>query len=225
MQRILILACASAFCTAALAGCSNDPTVNPNGGNTTGQNLTFVQIDRIGKPGVKELFLPYAAHDAYNRDVPLNDVKNAGPQINTFVTGTAGRSSAVSQYVQSLLLPDALIANLADTSPRASYLGYETLGGIKDDCMGAAATTFGGRSLTDDVVNAMLGLAFGYTATTVPAPNAPNASGTALGLAPAPEDGKEQVGQNGTPQLVNQNIGCANKGLMLGSFPYLGNPI
>jgi len=225
MQRIFSLAYASAFCIAALSACSNDPTLTPNGGNTTGQNLTFVQINRIGKPGIKELFLPYAAHDAYNRDVPQNDVKNAGPQINTFVTGTAGRSAAVSGYVQSLLLPDALIANLADTSPRGSYLGYETLGGIKDDCTGAAATTFGGRSLTDDVVNAMLGLAFGYTATTVPAPNAPNASGTALGLVPAPEDGKEQAGQNGRPQLVNQNVSCANKGLMLGSFPYLGNPI
>ncbi|MBC5799614.1 MAG: DUF4331 family protein [Candidatus Eremiobacteraeota bacterium] len=225
MQRILIIACATAFGVASLAACSNDPTLITNGGNTTGQNLTFLQVDRIGKPGIKELFLPYASHDAFNRDVPQNDVKNTGSQINTFMTGTAGRSAAVSQYVQSLLLPDALIANLADTSPRASYLGYETLGGIKDDCTGAAPTTFGGRSLTDDVVNAMLGLAFGYTATTVPAPNAPNASRTALGLAPAPEDGRERAGQNGTPQLVNQNIGCANKGLMLGSFPYLGNPI
>jgi hypothetical protein len=91
--------------------------------------------------------------------------------------------------------------------------------------MGASATTFGGRSLTDNVVNAMLGLAFGNTATTVPAPNVPNYAGTGLGLAPAPEDGKEQNGQNGTPQLVNQDISCGNKGITLGSFPYLGAPL
>ncbi len=140
----------------------------------------------------------------------MNDFKNTAPQIDTFMTGTAGRSEAVSQYVQALLLPDALIANLADNSPRASYLGYETQGGIADDCMGASPTTFGGRSLTDDVVNAMLGLAFGNTATTVPAPNVPNLPEAALSASPpAPEDGKEKNGQNGTPQLVNQNVSCA----------------
>lgn len=225
MQRLLIIACASALSLAAVAGCSNDPTVNPRGTQTNGSNLTFLQIDRIGKPGIKELFLPYAKHAAYNADIPQNDFKDTGPLIDAFMTGTAGRSAAVSQYMQALVLPDALIANLGDNSPRASYLGYETGGGVKDDCLSAAPTTFGGRSLTDDVVNAMLGLAFGNTATTVPAPNVPNFGGTSLGLAPAPEDGKEQNGQNGTPQLVNQNVGCANKGLMLGSFPYLGNPL
>ncbi len=225
MQRFLVISCVGALTAAALTACSNDPTLNPGGGNTTGQNLTFQQLDRIGKPGIKELFLPFAAHDAYNRDVPQNDPKDAGPGVDTFMTTTAGRSEPVSQYVQALLLPDALVANLADNSPRASYLGYETQAGIRADCMGAAPTTFGGRSLTDDVVNVTLGLAFGNTATTVAAPNAPNASRTSLGLAPAPEDGKEKNGLNGTPQLVNQNVSCAGKGLMLGSFPYLGNPL
>ncbi len=225
MNFKLKIACACTFSLAAFTGCSNDPTVNPGGGSTNGSNLTFQQIDRIGKPGIKELFIRYANHDPYNRDVPQNDFKATAPQIDSFMTGTAGRSEAVSQYVQALLLPDALIANVADMSPHASYLGYETQAGIADDCMGAAPTTFGGRSLTDNVVNAMLGLAFGNTATTVAAPNVPNVGGTALGLPPAPEDGKEQNGQNGTPQLINQNVSCANKGLMLGSFPYLGNPI
>ena len=216
------LASLTALAIATLAGCSNDPTVtNANGTTTTGTTVTFLQIDRIGRPGVKELYLPYANHATFNAAAPTTDVAQVAPQIGTFVTGTAGRTPAISQYVQALLAPDALVADLSNPATRASYLGYETSGQIASDCNGAAPTSFGGRALTDDVVNTMLGLSFGSlaTATTLKAPT-PN-----IAVAIPADDGAEKDGRTGTPNLTNQDTSCANKGLTLGQFPYLGAPL
>ncbi len=234
MKRFLPIVVASVS-LAFLTNCSNDPTVNPNGTSASGSNITFLQVDRVGRPGVKELYLPYASHDAFNRAAPASDIAQTAPLIGTFVTGTAGRTTAISGYVQALLAPDALVANLADPNTNASYLGWETSGQIVDDCtlnLGAvsaaqagaspATHTFGGRGLNDDVVSTMLSLAFGNLATTTaltgPTPNV-------VGAAPAPDDGAEKNGTNGTPNLTNQHVSCAAKGFTFGRFPYLANPI
>ncbi len=203
----------------ALGGCSNDPTATNISSTTT--LINFVQIDRVGRPGIKELYLPYANHDTFNRAAPTTDVAQVGPQIDTFVTGTGGRAAGISQFVQQLLVPDALVADIANPATRASYLGFETSGQIASDCNGAPATSFGGRSLTDDVVNAMLGLTFGSLATraTIAGPT-PN-----LTTAAPPDDNAEQDGRNGRPNLTKQFAGCANKGLTLQQFPYLGAPL
>ncbi len=208
----------------ALAGCSNDPTVNSAnnpGGSGTSSTVNFVQIDRVGRPGLKELYLPYAKHDAFNRAAPTTDVAQVAPQIDTFVTVTGGRSPGISQFAQQLLAPDSLVADLADPSSNANYLGFETSGQIVSDCRGGAATAFGGRSLTDDVVNTMLGITFGTlaTSTTLKAPT-PN-----VVAAVPPDDGAEQDGRNGRPNLTNQYASCSNKGLTLQQFPYLGAPL
>ena len=205
----------------ALAGCSNDPTVTNATGCVRTSTVTFLQLDRVGRPGVKELYLAYAKHDAFNRSAPTTDVAQVAPQLDAFVVGTGGRSSAISAYAQALLAPDALIGDLSDSSTRASYLGFETSGQIATDCTGAGATTFGGRALTDDVVNAMLGITFGTLATattlTNPTLNVP---------APiAADDGNEKDGRAGRPQLTIQYATCANKGLTLQQFPYLGAPL
>jgi hypothetical protein len=220
MQRLLSVAIATAVSLAAFSSCSNDPTVDSTTATTNGSNINFIQIDRIGKPGVKELFLPYSTHDAFNRLSPITDTAQAGPQINAYVTTSAGRSAGIASYVQSLLVPDVLVANLADQSARATYLGWETGGKIGVDCNGLTPETFGGRSLTDDVVDAMLGLAYGNLATTsVLGTSTPNVA------APVPaDDGREKNGTNGTPNLVKQNVSCAQIGITLGAFPYLGNP-
>lgn len=222
MQRMKIYSCALALTVTAFAGCSNDPTVTStrNGGVAT-TAVTFLQLDRVGRPGVKELYLAYTKHDAFNRAAPTTDVSQVAPQIDAFVVGTGGRSASISAYAQALLAPDALIGDLSDTSTRASYLGFETSGQIASDCTGAPATTFGGRALTDDVVNVMLGVAFGTLATSTtlanPTPNVPAAI--------APDDGNEKDGRVGRPQLTNQYANCANKGLTLQQFPYLGAPL
>jgi hypothetical protein len=221
MKALQTIAACALVLAGALAGCSNDPTVLDNGTTTNGSNITFIQIAREGKPGIKELFLPYATHQAFDKLTPMADT-SSGPAITAFVTGApAGRSAAIGSYVSSLLEPDALIANLNSTATRASFLGYETGGGIAADCTGQAPTNFGGRALQDDVVNVMLGLSFGNLGTTAN----PNAQATAPAGSPAPDDGKEQNGSGGTPNLTNQDVSCSSKGYQLGMFPYLAPPI
>jgi hypothetical protein len=228
--RLITFACVTGLSLAAFSSCSNDPTVK-NGGGATGQNLVFIQIDRIGRPGLKELYLPYANHDAFNRLAPTADVKQTAPQIGTFVTTTAGRSAAIAQYVQDLLTPDVLLINVANTATTASYLGYETGGQIAASCAGLAPNAFGGRGLSDDVVSVMLGLAFGNFATSTTLANASitnvvSYSASSSTIVPPPaDDGLEKNGLGGTPLLSNQNLGCSDKVTNSNTFPYLSAPI
>jgi hypothetical protein len=207
----------------ALPACSNDPTVNPNGNDTSGQNVQFHQVDRIGKPGIKELYLAFATHSTYNQSAPANDTAAYGPSVAAFVTASAGRSAAIGSFVSLILMPDALIANFQDGSTRASYLGWETGGQLATDCTGLPGTTFGGRALTDDVVDVDLGLAFGNLATSATL----TAAGTAnLGTTTPPaDDGKDSNGSGTSPNLTNQHVACPGTTGTPLSFPYIAAPI
>jgi hypothetical protein len=229
MKRLITFAAITAISLAAFSSCSNDPTVK-NGGGSTGQNLVFVQVDRVGRPGLKELYLPYANHDAFNRLPPSTDATQVAPQIASFMSA-AGRSAGISQYVQDLLTPDVLLFNITNTSSTASYLGYESGGQIAASCTGIAPNAFGGRGLADDVVSVMLGLAFGNLATSTTLANAsltnvvPFSTNSTTIVAPPPDDGAEKNGLNGTPLLSNQNLGCSDKTTNSNTFPYLSPPI
>ena len=229
MKRLITIACATAVSLAAFSSCSNDPTVT-TGGGTTGANLVFKQIDRVGRPGLKELFVAYTNHDAFNRLPPTSDPTTTAPQIATFMT-SAGRSAAISQYVQDILTPDAILFNLANTASTATYLGYETGGQITASCNGVAPNAFGGRALGDDVVSVMLGLAYGNLATSTVLTNAsitnvfPFSSSSTTTVTPPEDDGAEKNGLGGTPLLSNQNLGCADKVTNSNTFPYLTAPI
>ena len=69
----------------------------------------------------------------------------------------------------------------------------------------------------------MLGLAFGNLATTAN----PTASSAPAGasVAPAPDDGQEKNGSNGTPNLTNQMVSCSGKNFQPANFPYLAPPV
>ncbi len=223
--RIASVAAAIGLSLVAFSSCSNDPTLS-NNGDTSGAGLHFTQFDRLGKPGIKELFLPYATHDAFDRASPINDQAAYGPTMSTFLTTTAGRSTAVSTYVQALLLPDVLVTNLTSTATTATYLGWETGGRLTTSCNGAAATAFGGRSVYDDVTDITLGLAFGTLSTT--ASTATTLATPGIAAAIAPDDGKEQNGANGGVQLASDNVTCTGAGAgptPAVAFPYLAAPI
>lgn len=195
ISRTFVAAFAAGISLLAFAGCSNDPTL---AGTNTG---AFIQIDRVGRPALNTIFVPFAQHLANDQGTPAKDAQILGPEITTFMTQTAGRSAATTTAAQGLLLAnnaDVLVADFSQ-SGNAGYLGVETSQKI--------GSAFGGRALGDDVMTTNLGIAFGNTVST-------------LGL--AADDGKENNGSNGTPNIVNDNV--AASGGTTSVFPYLGAP-
>jgi hypothetical protein len=222
IKHVLTLTLAVALSLGAFSSCSNNPTLT--GSSTTGSNLVFHQLDIVGNAGTNEYFAPWANHDANNRAVPATS--NIDNDITTFITSTAGRSTGIANYaVTNLLYPDVLLADFSQTGD-ASYLGVQSQGLINDICEGTRSGSgkFGGRGLLDDVVTATFNIAYGNTVPVVSAANAaiayPNVTATAV-----PDDGKEQNGTGGTPQLTTDNVGCAGKHYNFAQFPYLGAPI
>lgn len=167
-----------------LAGC---------GGSNSSQK--FEQVDRLARPAVNEVFASVAGerHKINNQIPPIGDTTQLANDIQGFMRNTAGRSQATTDVVKAVLVPDVMIADLSKTDS-AAYLGTET--------GGATGGKFGGRKLTDDVVDISLGVIFGKTV-------------SALGLAPA--DGKD------IPTLTSDNVGPGGKHF-ISTFPYLGAP-
>ncbi len=192
MKTILKLSAAAGLMILGVAGCNGGGNGNGGGGGAQ----TFVQRDRLARPVVNEVFATFAnnRHFINDTDNPTDDAAQLKQDIESFLTVPAGRSRQIKDVIESVLVPDVMIVDLSKPGP-AAYLGVET--------GGATGGLFGGRKLTDDVVDTSLGIVFGNT---VPA----------LGL--APDDGKE------IPSLVSDNVGPGGKHYRA-TFPYLGNPL
>ena len=154
---------------------------------------SYTQIERLARPAVKEAFESFDSHDKTNRSTPTNDPALADAIVG-FTTTAAGRSAGTANVLKAVLTPDEMLADLSQTSVKAAYLGSET--------GGATGSKFGGRGLTDDVIDISLGAIFGNTV-------------SALKL--APDDGKE------SKCLTTDNVGPQGHHFT-DSFPYLGNP-
>jgi hypothetical protein len=173
---------------------SNNTTVPGLGGQ--GQ---YQQIERLARPAVKELFQQFSNHDGTNRTSPYAQPYSSQSlykEIGSFTTNVAGRPT-VAAALQTILIPDVVTADLSNTTDKASYLGVET--------GGATGGKFGGRGLTDDVIDISLGAVFGNTL-------------PALGV--VAEDNKE------VPCLTTDNVPsqAAKDNITLTTFPYVGAP-
>lgn len=205
---------------AALAAC--------NGGGSTpshpGQPV-FKQVDRLNRPAVNEVFATFARHDANNRDMPNDDAASLKGDINSFMTNVAGRSPAITNFVSGVLTPDVQIIDLAGTSQSCigaapgscnNYLGVETGGATQAP---AALKPFGGRALSDDIVDISLGVIFGNTV--------PALSGGSI-----PDDGKEFDGRadpafpsGHRPNLTSDGVTSQTAPKHFSTtFPYVGPP-
>ena len=221
IRRLAVVGASFALSLAAFSSCSNDPTLG--GSNSNGQQTTFIQVDRVGNPGVTEVFSPWARHNASNRTTPQADATAMQTDITTFVSTYGGRSGAIQNFIANILTPDVLLADTSQLASGASYLGYETAGQINDYCTGytkPGAGLFGGRALQEDVVTTTFSLVFGSLVPQISAGSTvPNVPAGAI-----PDDGKEKNGLNGTPQLTTDNVSCPDKTFTLAQFPYLGAP-
>ncbi len=147
---------------------------------TGGPSFLYTQQDRLARPVVNEVLATITArrHEANNKDNPTDDAGQLKGDIEGFLTFPAGRSTAIKNVIEAVLIPDVMTIDLTQNVTTASYLGVET--------GGATGSKFGGRALADDVVDISLGVVFGGI---VPA----------LGL--APDDGKE------LPTFTTDNVG------------------
>ncbi len=162
--------------------------------SSNGGRVAYDQIELLSRPAVKELFETFADHAVTNASEPYADPTLAAA-IPYFTEHVAGRSAAISKVLGAVLYPNEIAADFSQRG-KAAYLGVET--------GGATGGKFGGRALSDDVIDISLGAVFGNT---VPA------------LKLAADDGKEN------DCLTNEHVTFGQGGLQAqGAYPYLARP-
>ena len=131
--------------TWSLAGCSDD-----DGITTNGSERVYTQVERLGNPLVSEVTFMKRDHGFHNTTGPSTDVQHGfRAKIEAFVTGVAGRDANVATTLSTVLIPDMLIVQTDRGHNTAGWLTW------------ALADGYGGRRLTDDVVDAGLMAIFG----------------------------------------------------------------
>ncbi len=169
----------SALALVAVAACSDDDS-----GSTAPQiDRSFDQIERLGNPLTSEVFLAKRNHGFHNSGNPSTDAANHGVELRAFVRNVGGRSETVANTIASVLLPDMLIVQTDKPGTGAGWLTWALVNG------------YGGRKLTDDVVDAGLAAIFGSLLSN----------------------------QNVTPQLTTDNVSANDKSFSA-TFPYLATP-
>lgn len=140
---LTVAAVATAGCDAERGGAVAGPSLG-----TAQASRVFVQRERLANPLVSEVTVRKARHHAYNRGQPSTDVAQFTDDVSGFVTGVAGREQALADVIASVLLPDMLLVYPTRNPATAGWLSW-AFGG------------YGGRTLSDDVVDVGLLAIFG----------------------------------------------------------------
>jgi hypothetical protein len=145
----------------ALVGCSDNrgqPSMSANiaGPNVSANfdaaddegddNTIYDQTDFLGNPLVSEVTIVKANHAAYNHTQPYNTA-TFRPQTEAFVT-SFGRPQALATVIGSVLYPDMIVVDASKNPNTAGWLSWALAGG------------WGGRKLSDDVVDVALTAVF-----------------------------------------------------------------
>ena len=177
---------------AVVAACSDDSTMTTP---TDPANMrSFDQVQRLGNPLVSEVLLQKADHPLHGSIGPDQDLALVAPRVLPFLTGpgsVAGRSADYANVLGGVLLPDMLIVQTDKPANTAGWLNWVGVAPL--------ANGYGGRKLTDDVVDLALLAVFGDP----------------FGLDPAGAQGKEA--------LTTDNVAFDSPGITT-TFPYLAPP-
>lgn len=156
-------------------------------------NRVYKQIERLGNPLVSEVFFPKRDHGLHNAKGPSDDPApmTAGGtdvpgHIRSFVSQFPGRTEKTITTLQAVLSPDMLVVFPNRAGGGAGWLTWAL----------APDVGYGGRKLTDDVVDVGLAAVFG---------NALDAAQPVLA------------------GLTSDNVGASTRSF-LAAFPYLGAP-
>ncbi len=150
-------------------------------------NIVYEQVEFLGNPLVSEVTIVKANHDAYNRTQPYNTAE-FGPQSLAFINAFRGGQPVVANTLGAVLYPDMLVVESSRNPASAGWLSW------------ALANGWGGRKLSDDVVDAGLSAIFGKIIT---------ATGAYC--------------DNGALPLCTDNVGANDKAFS-STFPYLASP-
>jgi len=182
-SRQLALAAGVAAVGLTATACSDDNSDN------TGPAIPrmYNQVQRLGNPLVSEVLLSKRSHPTHGSIGPDQDAALVAPEVVDFLTTVAGRDPAYIQAIAPALIPDVLVVDSSKdpTGPSGWLTWLPQLGG-----------GYGGRKLTDDVVDLALTAAFG----------------DALGDA-----------AHATPQLTTDFVGNDSPNIT-STFPYLAPP-
>ncbi len=160
--RVALMACAFAFTAAAcsetqqpqdIAGPAFSQNQNQGEGNESednddDDNTVYEQVEFLGNPLVSEVTIVKANHDRYNRTQPYNSAE-FGPQSLAFINAFRGAQPEVANTLGAVLYPDMLIVESSRNPASVGWLSW------------ALASGWGGRKLSDDVVDAGLSAIFG----------------------------------------------------------------
>lgn len=204
-MRVALMALAFAFTAAAcndskpldIAGPSLNKGGVPNANSTKDksdddnddgdENRRYEQVEFLGNPLVSEVTIMKANHDRYNRTQPYNTAEFL-PQSAAFINAFRGDQPVVANTLGAVLYPDMLIVVPSKNPATSGWLSW------------ALANGWGGRNLSDDVVDAGLSAIFGKIIT---------ADGAYC--------------DNFTLPLCTDNVG-ANDKMFSNTFPYLAQP-
>ena len=173
---------ALAIAALAFSACSND-----NNSSTGPSTREYNQVQRLGNPLVSEVFLAKKDHPFHGATGPATDVASFAPAVKGF-PAAFGRDAVIGNTLASVLLPDMLIVQLDKDPATAGWLSW------------ALANGYGGRKLSDDVVDAGLSAIFG----------------------PLLGDPTHKVCDNFALPLCTDNV--ADPGRHTDAFPYLKPP-
>ena len=136
-SALVALALATACTDVSSTTAPSDPSMSESGAESA---IVYDQVDFLGNPLVSEVTILKAHHDAYNRTMPYASATYR-PETESFIVNVAGRPLAYAQVVSGVLYPDMLIVDSSKPANTAGWLNW------------ALANGYGGRKLTDDVVD------------------------------------------------------------------------
>jgi hypothetical protein len=169
---------------ATAVACSDGDTVT---GTPTDAAKTYNQVQRLGNPLVSEVFLLKRDHAFHGSSDPSDDVANFSAKVKGFVAAFRPNATGLQTTLASVLLPDVLIVQTDKAQSTAGWLTW------------ALANGYGGRKLSDDVVDTGLSAVFSDLL-----------------------DPTQAVCKPGALPLCTDNVG--SHGAFTSTFPYLAPP-
>ncbi|MBD5607159.1 MAG: DUF4331 family protein [Candidatus Eremiobacteraeota bacterium] len=205
MKKLITSLAAVATLGLGVSACGNNNTVHLTPQPTAQK---YVQIERLSRPAIKEVFEPFQDHQKSNAVEPYADATIQGDIKATEDALRPPNATAGTDYgatLASVLYPDEYTVNLAGGAP-AGADPYYFLSEIADK--GA----FGGRAPNDDVIYLELNALFGPLLSELGAIKDDNEEDTCL------------MSQNLNPAGQGKPGGQNAKKLTSTTFPYLATP-